>query len=75
MLAQGSQLTAKVNFQMKFEGRSRAMVVKTGDKFVVTNPCYMQANGVKVGRARNAKLNMGYTLTIDQIEQLFTRIE
>lgn len=72
MFKQFSQLTAKTDFQMKFAGRGRACVVKAGDKFLVTNPCHMQDKGIKIMRKHLARLNEGYMLDIEQINQLFS---
>jgi len=72
MFEQFSQLTVKVAFQMKYEGKGRAVVAKIGDKFVVTNPKHMQDKGIKIMRAKLARLNEGYMLTFEQVNQLFT---
>lgn len=72
MYAQFTTLTVKVAFQMKFAGPGRAVSAKIGDKFTVTNPAHMQDKGVKVARAKTARLNEGYLLTSEQVEQLFT---
>lgn len=75
MFKQFTELQAKVDFSMKLEGRGRACIVKAGDKFLVTNPCHMQDNGIKVARAKTARLNEGYMLAAEQIEQLFNVVQ
>jgi hypothetical protein len=72
MFEQFSSLTVKVAFQMKHEGHGRAVVAKIGDKFLVTNPKHMQDKGIKIMRAKLARLNEGYLLSFEQINQLFT---
>ena len=72
MFKQFSQITAKVDFKMKFEGKGRACNVKAGDAFIVTNPAHTQDKGIKVARKRNARLNEGYMLSWEQVNQLFT---
>lgn len=70
---QFSKLVAKAAFQMKFEGaKGRAVNVKVGDIFLVTNPRHMQDNGIKIDRKNKATINSGYMLPLAQIEQLFT---
>lgn len=69
---QFTKLVAKQEFQMKLTGaRGRAVQVKTGDIFVVTNPRHMQDKGIKVARAKLARINEGYMLSLEQVEQLF----
>lgn len=75
MFAQGTELKAKVAFSMKFEGKGRACVVKVGDVFMVTNPQYAQANGIKVDRIKKAVINQGYMLSCEQINQLFEVVQ
>lgn len=71
MFKQFTDLIAKQDFSMKFEGKGRACIVKTGDVFTVTNPCHMQAAGIKIMRRKSARLNEGYLLSIEQIHNLF----
>lgn len=71
MFNQFTNLVAKQQFSMKLEGRGRACIVKEGDVFTVTNPPHMQNNGIKIMRAKTAKLNQGYLLPLDQINALF----
>lgn len=71
MFKQFTNLIAKQQFSMKLEGKGRPCVVKVGDVFTVTNPCHMQHNGIKVMRAKGARLNEGYMLSIEHINQLF----
>lgn len=71
-MEQFSKLVAKVAFQMKFEGaKGRAVNVKIGDIFMVTNPRHMQDKGIKIDRKNKATLNSGYMLDLAQVEQLF----
>lgn len=72
MFKQFTNLVAKVDFQMKFEGRGRACVVKAGDVFTVTNPMHMQDKGIKIMRKKLARLNEGYMLSVSDINNLFT---
>jgi hypothetical protein len=72
-MEQFSRLTAKVAFQMKFDGsRGRAVNVKVGDVFLVTNPKHDQTRGIKIDRKNKAGINSGYLLTLEQIQTLFT---
>ena len=69
---QFSKLIAKVAFQMKFEGaKGRAVNVKIGDVFLVTNPRHMQENGIKIDRKNKACINSGYMLPLEQVKALF----
>ena len=69
---QFSTLIAKVAFQMKFEGaKGRAVNVKVGDVFLVTNPHHMQENGIKIDRKNKASINSGYMLPLEQVTALF----
>lgn len=74
VMKQWTELSAKVNFSLKFEGRGRACLVKIGDIFIVTNPEHAQNAGVKVARKRIARLNEGYLLNVEQITTLFEEI-
>lgn len=71
MFPQFSELTAKVSFTLQYKGEGRAINVKIGDIFFVTNPSYRQSEGIKIARKKGAFSNQGYALTKEQIEQLF----
>jgi hypothetical protein len=75
ILEQFSNLVAKVEFSMKLEGPGRACKVKVGDVFTVTNPKHMQDKGIKIMRAKTARLNEGYMLSCEQINQLFEVVQ
>lgn len=72
MFPQWTEIVAKQDFTIK-QGKGRPCIINSGDLFVVTNPEYMQNSTslVKVARKKNAKLNQGYDLTVDQIDALF----
>lgn len=72
MIEQFTNLVAKQAFSLKLEGKGRPCVVKVGDVFTVTNPCHMQDKGIKVMRAKTARLNEGYLLSIEHINNLFS---
>ena len=72
MFSQGTKLVVKQAFSMKMEGtRGRPLIAHIGDVFFVTNPKYMQANGVKIDRNTKAHINSGYLLTLEQVNTLF----
>lgn len=75
MIPQFTKLVAKVDFQMKLDGPGRACKVKIGDAFMVTNPKHTQDKGIKVMRAKTARLNEGYLLSCDQVNMLFNIAE
>lgn len=75
MFAQFTKLQANTAFQMKFDGPGRACSVKIGDMFLVTNPRHMQDKGIKIARAKKARLNEGYMLTIEQVKSLFSVVQ
>jgi hypothetical protein len=76
MYKQFLELTAKRAFSLKYEGaRGRACLVNIGDIFTITNPSHMQGDAVKLSRKRGAKLNTGYSIPTEMIEQLFEVIE
>lgn len=69
---QFSTLVAKTAFSMKLAGsRGRAVNVKIGDVFLVTNPRHMQEIGIKIDRKNKASINSGYMLSLEQVNALF----
>ena len=71
-MKQFTNIVCKQAFTMRYEGKGRSCNVKIGDVFTITNPCHMQDKGIKIMRAKNARLNEGYLLSASQIVDLFT---
>jgi len=70
-MKQFTELIAKRDFTMGFAGRKQ-MKVKAGDLFLVTSPAHNNLQTVKIMRSKNARLNDGYCITLQQLNELFT---
>lgn len=71
-MKQFTTIIAKATFSLKREGqRGRTMIVKTGDRFVVTSPEYNNKEFAKIDREKIARLNIGHVLNLSDINNLF----
>lgn len=72
-MKQGERLTAKGDFQFKSGGKGRAVVVRAGQKFWVTNSMIDQAaqKVVMIDREGKGHISHGYAFTPEMIENLF----
>ena len=69
-MKQGERLTAKGDFQFKSGGKGRAVVVRAGQKFWVTNSMIDQAaqKVVMIDREGKGHISHGYAFTPEMIE-------
>jgi hypothetical protein len=70
-----TELTAKSDFAFRVGGKGRAITVRTGQAFWVTNTQVdQQTRGiVLVDRKGKGSISAGYAFTPEQIETLFTQ--
>lgn len=71
-MKQGDFVTAIGDFSFKNQGaRGRAVQVKIGQQFWVTNPTYQHKEYIMVQRAGKGHINTGYAFSVEDFSKFF----